>query len=175
MWLFLKQSLIKFWYKIRKCFDIRWGNTLIWDEKKLWYRIRKYLGIRRVNTLIQQEETLNITWENTFILIWNEEILGNQMRWELHSTGRSFFFQRNTFVKENPDKISINLNDRIIDFSLNICLITSWFRKPKHADCAISRRVMCCAVPPACPETAGGKFGTALSYRTWYLCLHFFF
>ena len=146
--------------------------------------MRQYLNMRWGNTLITDEETLNITWGNTFIsdnlnlrgttFILYEEILGYQMRWELHSTGRSFFFQRNTFVKEKPDKKSINVNDRIIDFSLNLCLITTWFRKPKHADCAISRRVMCCAVPPACPETAGGKFGTKAT-GTWYLCLHFFF
>ena len=146
--------------------------------------MRQYLNMRWGNTLITDEEILNITWGNTFIsdnlnlrgttLILYEEILGYQMRWELHSAGRSFFFQRNTFVKEKPDKISINLNDRIIDFSLNLWLITIWFTKPKHADRAISRCVMCCAVPPACPETAGGKFGTKAT-GTWYLCLHFFF
>ena len=151
-----------------KCSDIRWGNTLIWDKEILWHQMRKYFCIRRKNSLVKYKEILwyqmmqylDMRWGNT--LITDEEILGYQMRWELHSAGRSFFFQRNTFVKEKPDKISIKVNDRIIDFSLNLCLITIWFRKPKHADCAISPRVMCCAVPPACPETAWGEFGTAL-------------
>ena len=67
----------------------------------------------------------------------------------------------------------IKVNDRIINFRWNPCLVTTWFRKPKHADRAISRRVMCCAVPPSCPDAVWGKFGTALSCRTWYFTYTF--